>query len=159
MCIIVFFKTLAIILPLNSCSCGIWFSVAICYGVFFLINICSITMKAGAGARGRLDVKRRLSMPAKVRERSSLWFSGWYASERQSSAEWHFSASVINNFMHKVFPLKGREGESLARKHISITKTIQMWFTYFLSTDIIISCKHLASGRSMQRVCLFDIAN
>lgn len=43
-----------------------------------------------------------------------------------SSAEWHFSATVINNLVHKVFPLKGREGESLARKHISITKTIQM---------------------------------
>lgn len=50
-------------------------------------------------------------------------------------------------------------GGEFGKKYISITKTIQMRFTYFLSTDIIISCKHLANVRSMLRVCLFDTAN
>lgn len=50
--------------------------------------------------------KALLSILANMRKCSSCWLPGWYASKRYQLSRVTFSATVINNFVHKVLPPK-----------------------------------------------------
>lgn len=108
-----------------------------------------ITKAYGTCLKDTHYIRKKLEIPS---------FGGHMVNTNLTHLRVTFIWDCHHNPLHKLFSLKGWEGENLTEKHIPTAKIIQPWFTYFLSTDII-SCKHLVNARSIPWVCLVDTTN